>query len=136
MKVEVFESAIDLIGLEKKEVRLEKNQVKWFVCGGNHEYDIIVFDAQGKALVLSSFAWPEEVNDVHIETYRDKNEQILGVTINGVVAQRDSRYDLSIEPSKAKKYMCITCNLFEYCCENHGITGECMSCEDYERVEG
>lgn len=135
MKVEVFESAIDLIGLEKKEVRLEKNQVKWFVCGGNHEYDIIVFDAQGKALVLSSFEWPEEVNDVHIETYRDKNEQILGVTINGVVAQRDSRYDLSIEPSKAKKYMCITCNLFEYCCENHGITGECMSCEDYERVE-
>lgn len=135
MKVEVFESAIDKIGLEKKEVRLEKNQVKWFVCAGNHEYDIIVFDAQGKALVLSSFEWPEEVNDVHIETYRDKNEQILGVTINGVVAQRDSRYDLSIEPSKAKKYMCITCNLFEYCCENHGITGECMSCEDYERVE-
>ena len=136
MKVEVFESAIDLIGLEKKEVRLEKNQVKWFICFGNHEYDIIVFDAQGKALVLSSFAWPEEVNDVHIETYRDKNEQILGVTINGVVAQRDSRYDLCIEPSKAKKYMCITCNLFEYCVEENGITGECMSCEDYERVEG
>lgn len=135
MKVEVFESAIDLLGLEKKEVRLEKNQVKWFICGGNHEYDIIVFDAQGKALVLSSFAWPEEVNDVHIETYRDKNGQVLGVTINGVVAQRDSRYDLSIEPSKAKKYMCITCSLFEYCVEQNGITGECMSCEDYERVE-
>lgn len=136
MKVEAFETAIDAIGLEKKEVRLEKNNVKWFLCGGNNEYDIIVFDAQGKALVLSSFAWPEEVNDVHIETYRDKNEQILGVTINGVVAQRDSRYDLSIEPSKAKKYMCITCNLFEYCVEENGITGECMSCEDYERVEG
>ena len=135
MKVEVFESAIDLVGLEKKEVRLEKNQVKWFICCGNHEYDIIVFDAQGKALVLSSFEWPEEVNDVHIETYRDKNEQILGVTINCVVAQRDSRYDLCIEPSKAKKYMCITCNLFEYCVEQNGITGECMSCEDYERVE-
>lgn len=134
MKVEVFESAIDLIGLEKKEVRLEKNQVKWFVCGGNHEYDIIVFDAQGKALVLSSFAWPEEVNDVHIETYRDKNGQVLGVTINGVPVMRDDSLDLDLEPKKAKRYMCITCSLFEYCVEQHGITGECMSCEDYERV--
>lgn len=97
MKVEVFESAIDLIGLEKKEVRLEKNQVKWFICGGNSEYDIIVFDAQGKALVLSSFAWPEEVNDVHIETYRDKNGQVLGVTINGVPVMRDDSLDLNFE---------------------------------------
>lgn len=98
MKVEVFESAIDAIGLEKKEVRLEKNQVKWFVCGGNHEYDIIVFDAQGKALVLSNYQWPEEeVNNIHIEIYRDKNGQVLGVTIDGVPVMRDDSLDLKFE---------------------------------------
>lgn len=135
MKVEAFETAIDKIGLEKKEVRLEKNNVKWFLCVGNNEYDIIVFDAQGKALVLSSFEWPEETNDVHIEIYRDKHGKVLGVTINGITAQRDSRYDLDLEPSKVNRYMCISCNLFEYCVEEFGITGECLNCEDFERVE-
>ena len=135
MKTSDFENAISKIGLEMKEVRLEKNQVKWFICGGNSEYDIIVYDAKGKALVLRSFAWPEEVHDVHIEVYRDKNGQALGVTINGVPVMRDDSLDLDLEPKKAKKYMCITCNLFEYCVEENGITGECISCEDYERVE-
>lgn len=135
MKVEAFETAIDKIGLEKKEVRLEKNNVRWFLCGGNDDYDIIVYDAQGKALVLYSFEWPEEVNDIKIDIYRDKNKQILGVTINGEPALRDSRYDLDLGPLKVKRYMCITCTMFEYCVEENGITGECLSCEDYERVE-
>ena len=73
--------------------------------------------------------------DVHIEVDRDKNGQVLGVTINGVPVMRDDSLDLDLEPKKAKRYMCITCSLFEYCVEQNGITGECMSCEDYERVE-
>lgn len=135
MRTSEFENAIAKVGLEPKEVRLEKNHVKWFICSGNSDYDIIVYDAQGKALVLSSFEWPEEVNDIKIDIYRDKNEQILGVTINGEPALRDSRYDLDLGPSKVYRYMCITCTMFEYCVEKKGITGECLSCEDYERVE-
>lgn len=135
MRTNDFEKAIAKMGLEPKEVRLEKNQVKWFLCGGNNEYDIIVYDAQGKALVLPTFFWPEEVNDIHIDIYRDKNEQVLGVTINGVPAQRDSRYDLDIQPSKINRYMCIACKFYEYCQEEFSITSECLSCEKYERVE-
>lgn len=135
MKTNEFESAISKVGLEPKEVRLERNHVKWFICGGNDDYDIIVYDAQGKALVLSSYQWPDEVNDIHIEVYRDKNQQVLGVTIDGKPVMRDDRLDLVFEEeSKANKYQCIRCSMFEYCVENHGITGECMSCEDFERV--
>ena len=97
MRVNEFEKAIGKIGLEPKEVRLEKNHVKWFICGGNADYDIIVYDAQGKALVLSSFDWPEEVNDIKIEIYRDKNGQVLGVTIDGVPVMRDDSLDLNFE---------------------------------------
>lgn len=70
MRVNEFEKAILKRGFETKEVRLEKNQVKWFICGGNCDYDIIVFDKDGKA---------------------------LGVTINGKPAQRDSRLDLKFD---------------------------------------
>ena len=94
MKVSEFENAICKIGLEPKEVRLEKNHVKWFVCGGNSDYDIIVFDSKGKALVLPTFFWPEEVNDIQIDVYSDVNGKVLGVTINGVPVQRDSSLDL------------------------------------------
>lgn len=94
MKVNEFENAILKMGLEPEEVRLEKNQVKWFICSGNDEYDIIVFDAKGKALVLSSYQWPTDVNDIHIEVYRDKNGQVLGVTIDGKPVMRDDRLDL------------------------------------------
>lgn len=97
MRVNEFEKAILAKGLTPKEVRLDHNHVKWFICGGNSDYDIIVFDSKGKALVLPSFFWPEEVNDVHIEVYRDKNGLILGVTINGVPAQRDSFLDLELD---------------------------------------
>jgi len=97
MKTEQFEKAILKMGLEPKEVRLEKNHVKWFLCAGNTDYDIIVYDANGTALVLTTFYWPEEVNDIKIEIYRDKNGQRLGVTVNGVPAQRDSRLDLKFD---------------------------------------
>ena len=97
MRTNEFENAIAKIGLEPKEVRLEKNHVKWFICGGNSDYDIIVYDAQGKALVLSSFEWPEEVNDIKIEIYRDKNGNVLGLTINGVPVMRDDSLDLVFE---------------------------------------
>ena len=97
MRVNEFEKAIGKMGLEPKEVRLEKNHVKWFLCGGNSDYDIIVFDANGKALVLSKFFWPKETNDIHIEVYRDKNQQIIGVTINAVPVMRDDSLDLVFE---------------------------------------
>ena len=97
MKTEQFEKAILKMGLEPKEVRLEKNHVKWFLCGGNSDYDIIVYDSKGKALVLSSFEWPEEVNDIKIEVYRDKNGQVFGVTIDGVPVMRDDSLDLNFE---------------------------------------
>lgn len=97
MRVNEFEKTILAMGLTPKEVRLERNHVKWFICGGNSDYDIIVFDSEGAALVLPSFFWPEEVNDVHIEVYSDNKGQILGVTINGMPAQRDSRLDLKFD---------------------------------------
>ena len=97
MRVNEFEKAIGKMGLEPKEVRLEKNHVKWFLCGGNSDYDIIVYDANGKALVLSKFFWPKETNDIHIEVYRDKNQQIIGVTINAVPVMRDDSLDLVFE---------------------------------------
>lgn len=97
MRVNEFEKAIGKMGLEPKEVRLEKNHVKWFLCGGNSDYNIIVYDSKGKALVLSSFEWPEEVNDIKIEVYRDKNGQVLGVCIDGVPVMRDDSLDLDFE---------------------------------------
>lgn len=96
MRVNEFEKAILKRGFEPKEVRLEKNQVKWFICGGNCDYDIIVFDKDGKALVLPNFKWEEDMA-IFVENYRDVKGKILGVTINGKPAQRDSRLDLKFE---------------------------------------
>ncbi len=93
MRVNEFEKAILKRGLEPKEVRLEKNQVKWFICGGNCDYDIIVFDKDGKALVLSTFKLEEDM-PIFVENYRDVKGKVLGVTINGKPAQRDSRLNL------------------------------------------
>jgi len=111
MRVSEFENAILRIGLNPKEVRLEKNQVKWFVCDGNGYYDIIVYDAKGKALALTNYEWPEEVNDVKIETYYDKEGKVLGVTIDGKPVMRDRRLDLvfagspKMEKNLGEKYM-------------------------------
>lgn len=93
MRVNEFEKAILKRGFEPKEVRLEKNQVKWFICGGNCDYDIIVFDKDGKALVLPIFKWEEDM-PIFVENYRDVKGKVLGVTINGKPAQRDSRLNL------------------------------------------
>ena len=94
MRVNEFETAILDMGLTPRDVRLEKNHVKWFVCEGNEDYGIIVYDSHGKALVLVDFEWPEEESSIHVEHYHDKQGMILGVTINGRPAQRDSRLDL------------------------------------------
>lgn len=131
MRVNEFEKAIGKMGLEPKEVRLEKNHVKWFLCGGNSDYDIIVYDSKGKALVLSSFEWPEEVNDIKIEVYRDKNGQVLGVTVNGVPVMRDSRLDLNFEEDKPVPGLYVeetTCPYPE--------RKECDECKRYIEEEG
>lgn len=96
MRVKEFENAILEKGFKPKEVRLEKNHVKWFICAGNQDNEIIVFDSHGTAFMLPSFCWPSEVNDIRIEVYRYKNGPIIGMTINGVTAQRDSRLDLHL----------------------------------------
>jgi hypothetical protein len=94
MRVNEFEKAILAKGLTPKEVRLEWNHVKWFLCGGNKDYDIIVFDSKGKALVLPCFKWPEETFSIRVEHYFDKHGNIIGVTINDEPVMRDSRLDL------------------------------------------
>ena len=52
MKLKKFEQAIIAKGLKPKEVRLEHSNVKWFVCDGNYDYGIIVFDKNGKGLCV------------------------------------------------------------------------------------
>ena len=94
MKVSEFENAIIKMGLEPKDVRLEKNHVKWFICGGNKDYDIIVYDSKGKALVLPRFKWPEETFAIRVEYYFDGQGNVIGVTINDDPVMRDSRLDL------------------------------------------
>lgn len=33
------------------------------------------------------------------------------------------------------KHSCIMCRLYEYCVEWNGVTSECLSCDDYEKME-
>ncbi len=88
MKLKEFEQAIIAKGLKPKEVRLEHSNVKWFVCDGNYDYGIIVFDKNGKAYVLFTYQWPEEVHNIQIESCDG------GITIDGVTAYRDCVLDL------------------------------------------
>ena len=94
MRVHEFEDAIMAMGLKPREVRLEENQVKWFLCEGNEEYAIIVYDKSGKALVLCDYDWPDEESNIHVEHYRDSDGKVIGVAIDGRPVMRDSGLDL------------------------------------------
>ena len=95
MKVREFEEAILAKGLKPKEVRLEHNHVKWFICEGNKYYDIIVYDRNGKALVQPYYTWPDEVHNIRIETLDG------GVTIDGEAVYRVDTLDL-VFPDKSE----------------------------------
>ena len=96
MKTEDFEKKILAKGLKPLEVRLEHNQVKWFICDKNDDYDIIVFDRWGNALVRPRFDWPDEVEEVEIHHYYDKEGNTMGVTFNGWPAMRANSLDLNL----------------------------------------
>lgn len=95
MRVKEFEEAIIAKGLKPKEVRLEHNHVKWFICEGNKYYDIIVYDRNGKALVQPYYTWPDEVHNIRIEKYDG------GVTIDGEAVYRVDTLDL-VFPDKSE----------------------------------
>ena len=94
MRVREFEEAILAKGLKPKEVRLEHNQVKWFICEGDMFYDIIVYDRNGKAFALLLYIWPEEVHEIWIENYDG------GVTIDGQDAYRVDSFDLEFNTAE------------------------------------
>ena len=99
MRVKEFETAILARGIKPIEVRLKNNHVKWFICKGRkvHKAEIIVYDKDGKALVLPRFDWPEEVSNIKVSNYRNIHGRVIGVTINYRPAFRDSRLDLKFE---------------------------------------
>ena len=94
MKVKEFEEAILAKGLKPKEVRLEHNHVKWFICEGNKYYDIIVYDRNGKALVQPYYTWPEEVHEIRIETFDGS------VTIDEGIVYRAKELDLEFNTAE------------------------------------
>ena len=91
MRVKEFEEAILAKGLKPKEVRLEHNHVKWFICKDYRYKDIVVFDKEGKAYVVFNYTWPEEVHDIRIESYDG------GVSIDGEIAHRAKNLDLEFK---------------------------------------
>ena len=95
MRVKEFEEAILAKGLKPKEVRLEHNHVKWFICEWNKYNDIIVYDRNGKALVQPYYTWPEEVHNIRIENHDG------GVTIDGQAVYRVDTLDL-VFPDKSE----------------------------------
>lgn len=97
MKIKDFESSILAMELKPMDVRLEHGHVKWFICQGSGDYEVVVFDSEGRALVLQRFDWPEDDGSVYVEHYHDERGMVLGVTINGKPMQRDNRLDLKFE---------------------------------------
>lgn len=91
MKVKEFEEAIIAKGLKPKEVRLEHNQVRWFLCKGDEFNEIVVFNKDGKAFALSFYKWPEEVENIRIE--RKGNN----ITIDGRLAYDAGYLDLEFK---------------------------------------
>lgn len=149
MKVDDYENAIRAKGLVPREVRLEKNQVKWFLCDGNREYDIIVFDRFGRCHGLPFYSWPEEVNDVDVRfAYPSRT-----VGIDGRVCQRIEELDLEIDQDRfwsetwgwlvftpavsgKWKHTCLRCLLWN---NTEGQTEECIAappCKASERKDG
>ena len=93
MKVAEFEKHAQAIGLKPIEVLFGRgSEVQWFVCldrRENKEYGLIIFDSQGKALIVPQFDEEEAMNNhIHIARYDG------GVTVNGTPVQRDSKLDL------------------------------------------
>ena len=101
MRVKEFEEAILAKGLKPKEVRLEHNHVKWFICEGNKYYDIIVFDKDGKALVQPYYTWPEEVHEIRIETFDGS------VTIDEGIVYRAKELDLEFPDKSEHTYKIV-----------------------------
>lgn len=97
MKVKEFEAAIlDKAakldrGLKPKEVRLEHNHVKWFLCEGDKFNEIVVFNKDGKAFALSFYKWPEEVENIRLESKGDN------ITIDGRLAYDAGYLDLEFK---------------------------------------
>ena len=93
LEVQDFERQIRRKGLKPLQVIFERgSRVKWFVCDdtrAEREYDLIVYDSRGKALVLTDYDKTTDI--VNIEAYNG------GVTINGEVPMRDSSLDLEFQ---------------------------------------
>ena len=80
MKTEVFEKAILQQNLQPVEVKLSKNQVKWFVARDEKTKELVVFDYKGMAYCIDYFDWHGQDLDI-----KNKNEN---VTVNGIEAER------------------------------------------------
>lgn len=93
MKVDEFEKAIIAKGLEPFHVFMVKGgQVKWFACKDtrpNSEYNLIVYDSEGRALVLPIF--PDDLENIKIKEYPG------GVSVNKYIAQRAQSLDLNFQ---------------------------------------
>ena len=103
LRVQDFERQIRKKGLKPLQVIFERgSSVKWFICEDTRperEYDLIVYDHCGKALVLTFYSKAMDI--VNIESFTDKTYEIEsyngGVTINGDVPMRDSSLDLKFD---------------------------------------
>ena len=95
MNIEKLEQAILSRNLTPIHLIMQRgSRVLWFVCLDTRpekEYALIVYDSNGKALVLPSY--PEAITpktNFRIDTYTGR------VRINSVIAQRDSRLDINL----------------------------------------
>lgn len=92
MKIDVFER--EILKKQLKPIHLimgRGSKVKWFACldaRPQREYDLIVYDSEGKALVLPTYE--QELENLNVMPYPG------GVTVNGIVPQRDMSLDLFV----------------------------------------
>ena len=97
LRVQDFERQIRKKGLKPLQVIFERgSSVKWFICEDTRperEYDLIVYDSRGKALVLTDYDKTTDI--VNIKSYSG------GVTINGEVPMRDSSLDLEFQKTES-----------------------------------
>ena len=110
LEVQDFERQIRRKGLKPLQVIFERgSRVKWFVCDdtrAEREYDLIVYDSRGKALVLTDYDKTTDI--VNILEHYIKGPDIMniksysgGVTINGEVPMRDSSLDLEFQKTES-----------------------------------
>mgnify|MGYP006873189743 CR=1 FL=1 len=98
-RVKQFEKAIIAKGLTPTHLIVSRSgRVKWFACKDTRPsvmYALVVYDSQGRALVLAENQEPDgKGGELLIETF-DK-----GVRINGQVPYRDSSLDLFTEETE------------------------------------